>query len=70
MHGPKKDKAVLVRFEPELSRAAGHASVRTTEVHYVRAALWEGRLTASATLAALRVGATKALDDAETEEVN
>lgn len=38
------------------SRAAGHASVRTTEVHYVRAALWEGRLTASAALAALRTG--------------
>lgn len=52
------------------SRAAGHASVRTTEVHYVRAALWEGRLTASATLAALRAGATKVLDETETEEVN
>jgi integrase len=51
------------------SRAAGHASVRTTEVHYVRAALWEGRLTASAALAALRAG-TKPLDETETEGVN
>lgn len=51
------------------SRAAGHASVRTTEVHYVRAALWEGRLTASAMLAALRAG-TKPLEETETEEVN
>ena len=52
------------------SRAAGHASVRTTEGHYVRAALWEGRLTASATLAKLRSG-TKPLEEAEkTGEVN
>lgn len=34
-----------------VSRAAGHASVRTTEVHYVRAALWEGRLTAPSSMA-------------------